>query len=232
MNKEADTKDQTQLTKEDLEKEKLTFLYKAIKDAQETIRLADEKTSIILLLLIIFISIMGTHIHDVTKYFWYMPAQVQAIFVAIAFLFIIVIVSTIILMIHVIFPKRNPVEHISMQYKPKGFFYLSDLNISWKDYFIFRKNLILKPSLEEYLQKYEAIEDTHTLQKELIYELLKVSFIREMKIRTIANLRMWIFSAIILSLILAWLHFIGLSYYAPEAERSAAHLPEFLLHFI
>lgn len=40
MDKEDKVKEQIKTGKEELEKEKITFLYKAIKDSQETIRLA------------------------------------------------------------------------------------------------------------------------------------------------------------------------------------------------
>lgn len=230
MNKEANINKQVETVKEDLEKEKLTFLYKAIEDAQETIRLTDEKTGIILLLLTIFVSIMGTHLPDFANYFWNMTPQLQTIFISTAFLFIVCIGITILLMIMVIFPRSNPSEHVAIAYKPKGFFYLYDLNTNWKDYLMDRKEVIVKPSFEKYLLEFQEIADAQTLRKELIYELLKVSYIREIKLRRINNIRNWLLSLLTLSLILFCLHFIGLSFYMPGSYKNAAHFPEFILH--
>lgn len=196
--------------------EKLNFLHKAIEDTQQTIRFVDTKISIILLLFGIFVSIIGAGLPSFSEYFWNMRACLQTIFIIATSLFIICIGIALFLTIKIIFPRSNPSEHITMEYKPMGFFYLSDLKTSWKDGFVDRKCVILKPSFEDYLLKFTEIIDSQAIEKELIYEFLKVSYIREIKIRRIKYAVRWIWGSLVLSLILVYLHYIGLSFYMPK----------------
>ena len=88
-------------------------------------------------------------------------------------------------------------------------------NICFIDNLKDRKNIKIQTSVEGYIEKLNKILDFKNLEKELICELLKVSYIRELKIRRMQNTKWFIAVSLILSLFLIVLHFIGISYYMP-----------------
>ena len=88
-------------------------------------------------------------------------------------------------------------------------------NICFIDNLKDRKNIKIKTSVEDYIEKLNKILDFKDLEKELICELLKISYIRELKIRRMRNTKWLIAVSLILSLVLIVLHFIGISYYMP-----------------
>lgn len=194
---------------------KINFLYKAIDDAQQTVRFTDTKTSIIFLFFGIFVSMIGTGLPNFAKYYWYMPGSLQTMFVVAIIIFIFCIGGSLVLAIKVLVPRSNPASHISMQAKTKGLFYLSKMNSAWQDGFVDRKKLFLGTSFEAYYEKYHEVKEETVIEKELIYELLKVSYIRELKIMRLKYMIRWGISALIVSFILVYLHFIGLSCHMP-----------------
>lgn len=199
--------------------ERLTFLYKAIEDTQQSVRFIDTKLSINSIVFSILIAFIGSGLADFSKYFWNMPGIYQSIFIGAIIAFVVSLGMIIIITLNVIYPRSSPSKHISMEYKPKKLFYLWDIKTSFEDSILDRKDVILKPSFEDYKIKFDEMCDSHCLENELIYELLKVSFIREIKIRRIRYIRMWVIIALILSLILLYLHFSGLSCYMPKVVR-------------
>lgn len=197
----------------DLIKYKISFLYKAIEDAQQTNRLVDTKVSIVFILFGVYVSMIGSGMPKFAEYIWNMPCILKVFFgvvLLVSFLIVIVLAYTTLM---IIFPRSNPSQHISMKNSPQNIFYLWQLNTNLIDCFVNRKSVILKPSFEDYLSKYAEIDDSVMIEKELIYELLKVSYIREMKITRVRYMKWWLMSALILSFVLIYLHFIGLSCY-------------------
>lgn len=197
--------------------QKINFLYKAIEDCQQTIRFVDTKAGIIFLLFGIYVSMIGTGLPDFAKYFFRMGLYLEIFFSICLFLFFCLIVLILIAIITLIFPRSNPSEHIDISgYHYKGIFYISDMdNICFIDNLKDRKNIKIQTSVEGYIEKLNKILDFKNLEKELICELLKVSYIRELKIRRMQNTKWFIAVSLILSLFLIVLHFIGISYYMP-----------------
>lgn len=197
---------------------KLSFLYKAIEDAQQTVKFTDTKTTVVFLFFGIFVSMIGTGLPNFAKYYWHMPETLQMIFATTIIIFLICIGVSLVLAIRVIVPRSNPAGHIIMQAKPKELFYLWKMNSGWQDGFADRKGLHLKTSFEDYYEKYGEIKETSDIENELIYELLKVSYIRELKIMRLKYMIRWGVSAVAVSVLLVYLHFIGLSYYVPRVN--------------
>lgn len=197
--------------------EKINFLYKAIECTQQNIRFTDTKVGMIFLLLGIYVSMIGSGLPNFAKYFPNMGACIQALFIIFIILFIIFVGITIFATIMIVFPRSNPSEHIAIEdhNKPKGIFYIADLEVNWLDIFYNRKDMKIKRSFEQYQMDYNNINDLKNIESELIFELLKVSYIRELKIRRMQKTKWFIGTSLILSLALIILHFIGLSYYMP-----------------
>lgn len=194
--------------------QRINFLYKAIEYTQQTVRFTDTKVGVIFLLFGIFVSMIGSGLSRFATYFCNMPLALQTIFALLIFLFIVSIGIMIYMTIMIIFPKSNPSKHImTTPYKPKNIFYLWDIKTNWIDCFMDRKKVVLAPSFEEYLLKFNEFRDLQTIENELIYELLKISYIREIKIRRIGHMKRLILVSLLLSIALVFLHFMGLLHY-------------------
>lgn len=204
------------MSNEKIQDAKLNFLYKAIEDAQQAIRFIDTKASILFLFFGIFVSMIGTGLPTYAKYYWHMPRSLQQLFVVMIVIFLFFVTVSIVLAIKVIFPRSNPSQHIKTASMPKEIFYIYKLNSDWKDCFIDRNKTMLQTSFEDYFAKYKEMKDEFDIEKELIHELLKVSYIRELKIMRLRKAVMFGIGAIFISLILVYLHFHGLSYHMPR----------------
>jgi hypothetical protein len=201
---------------DNLQNAKLNFIYKAIEDAQQTVKFTDTKTTMAFIALGIFVSMIGTGLPNFAKYYWYMPEFIQIIFVVAITIFLVCVGASIFLTVKVITPRSNPSNHLIIkEYKPKGLFYIWELNYHWKDGFIDRKEIKLQTSFEDYHKRLLEIKETIDIEKELIFELLKVSYIRELKIVRLKYMVRWEVIAVLISLILVFLHLIGLSCYMP-----------------
>jgi hypothetical protein len=195
---------------------KINFLYKAIDDAQQTVKFTDTKTTMIFIFFGIYVSMIGTGLPDFAKYYWHMPESLQIIFIVTISVFLICIGCSLVLAIRVIVPRSNPASHIIMQAKPKEIYYVWKMNSGWQDGFADRNRLHLQTSFEDYYEKFNEIKDESEIEKELIYELLKISYIRELKIMRLKYMIRWAIIALVVSSVLVYLHFIGLSCHMPS----------------
>lgn len=189
---------------DDLSKQKINFLIKALDDTQQIIKFADTKLSISLLLFGIFTSVIGSGLPSFVKYFFKMPSALKVIFIIVLLMFLITASRIFVITMSIIFPKSNPAKHVQIKNQPKGLFYLYKL-----------KKGILTPSFEEYKERFSKITTMNDIEDELIYELLKTSYIREFKIRRIQILKKWLYLFLILCLAMIILHSLGLAKYLP-----------------
>lgn len=196
-----------------MDSEKINFLYKAIEDTQQIIRFTETKVGIIFLLFGIYVSMIGTGLPDFAKYIWGINIIMRYFFFGVIILFFFSVLLIVWSIIMIVYPRSNPSEHIDIDDdKHKSFFYIDDLKVRWQDSFWDRKQLKLGRSFKEYQADYDSINTIKQLEDELIFELLKVSYLRELKIKRMRHTNYLLLVSIILSLILIVFHFIGLSY--------------------
>lgn len=132
-------------------------LINAINETQETIRSYDTKSEILGVLMALVVGFLNFNlIAD------YKCDKVVMVLIAIT---TISAITSLLLMLYVLFPSRNPIEEVNLgEYIPKG------------TYFIFKK----RDDKFDFNSIYSKVVDTDW-QKELLLELLKVSGIRERK---------------------------------------------------
>lgn len=209
-----------------MDSEKINFLYKAIEDTQQIIRFTETKVGIIFLLFGIYVSMIGSGLPDFAKYIWNMNITMRYFFFGVIILFFFSVLLIVWSVIMIVYPRSNPSEHIIIgdDNKHKSFFYIADLKVKWRDSFLDRKQLKIGRSFEAYLTGYGSINTIKQLENELILELLKVSYLRELKIKRMRNTKYLLLVSIILSLILIVFHFIGLSCYMPPRNLNFIYL--------
>ena len=124
------------------------------------------------------------------------------------------IIFMLLVFLRIIFSKSNPNKHIDIGHlNPKGLFYLGNLNAGWCGILSDAEKIKIAPSFNDYSAKFSEFTEVKNIEDELIYELLKVSYIREIKLRRTRYLIKAITVALVLSLALLYLHYKGLSEY-------------------
>jgi hypothetical protein len=207
---------ETVMTRKAEPRERLTFLYRAIEDTQQSIRFIDTKLSINSIVFGIFVAFLGSGLSDFAKYFWNMPGTFKGFFLATIIFFLISLGMIISITLNVVYPKSNSSKHISMEYKPKNLFYSGEIEMTFLDSIFDREGITMKPSFEDYRRRFDEMSDSNTMENELIYELLKVSYVRAVKVRRTRSIKIWVIVALVLSLILLYFHFLGLCCYTPR----------------
>jgi len=132
-------------------------LHNAINETQETVRSYDTKSEILGILMTLVVGLLNFNLVGDYK-----RDTVVMLLIALA---TISAITSLLLMLSVLFPSRNPVEEVDLgEYTPKG------------TYFVFKK----RGDKFNFNAIYSNMIDTDW-QKELLLELLKVSGIRDRK---------------------------------------------------
>lgn len=159
---------------------KIDFLKTAISDAQALIQFTDSKTAVAITILSAYVVSFFTVIDKIVKYSW----GYSAYFWFLLFLFFLLLVLCIIVTARIIKPTNNPADNINFEssVKPNLIFFLAP-NAYVKDSFYFfynSKKFKLKEDFETYLKQILTASEEDIL-KSLTFELLKVSYIRNIK---------------------------------------------------
>lgn len=163
---------------------KFEYLYKAIEDAQNTIRFTDTKAAAILAFCGIFVATMTS----IGNFMLNAINETITILLLVTYMlgaaFYILIFTAVFIAFKSINPMSSQVSHINNSLSTKTPFYLWKVTPKMKfvDLFIERNTSKLDYSTEEYLQKLSDESAEYELLKSLIIELHKVSYIREKKI--------------------------------------------------
>ena len=151
----------------------IDFLYRALNDAQETIRSTDAKAEIVIVLVGGVLAFIGA-IHGRIDT---LPLQ------ALTTIGLVHVLIAAVCAIWALNPRVNPEEFIDVDgVKPPPLYYLhiKPAATGWRLFLPWRAGNYMELSAAEYLRHLEAL-DVDGLRRVLVYELLKVSFIREEK---------------------------------------------------
>lgn len=178
------------MEEKDLQKFRFDFLTKAIEDTQHTVRFSDGKAGAV----ITFWGIVLTGILRTTDNWvaWLasINGTVDRIFVfGSILLMLLFFVNSIWIALKVIVPKINPAAHVdTSDLDLKGLFYLHQMSqqITGKYLFGDKKDIKLGISTGDFMNHFSNIEINDIL-RELVFELQKVSFIRNIKVARANN---------------------------------------------
>ncbi len=151
----------------------IDFLYRALNDAQETIRSTDTKAEIVIVLVGGVLAFIGA-IHGRIDT---LPLQVLTT-IGLAHVLIAAVCA-----IWALNPRVNPEEFIDMggvEPLPLYYLHIKSTLTGWRTFLPWRAGKYMELSAAEYLHQLESL-DEDGLRRVLVYELLKVSFIREEK---------------------------------------------------
>jgi len=156
---------------------KIEFVLKSIEEAQETNRFLDTKAGVLVVfessfLALIAGSLFNTSTYEMLQYIISRFALGYSLFLGIYFgLFVVVLGVNVILTLRLMFPAESPEEHIDTKgFEPRRLFFVSELD----------EDKRLRPSVVEYSTELANLRDGDILQ-EYIFELLKLSYIRNLK---------------------------------------------------
>jgi hypothetical protein len=166
---------------------KETFLYKALDDGQNTIRFTDTKAAAVIAFWTFFISTL-LRLKDMWfNYIAKLDNWTELFFVAVLLILMcIFLVRSIILAYTALVPRSNPGVHvISEGIQTKGLFYLFGYNVPvpLRPKYLYKNNedLKLQKKTKEYIDEFKKITEEE-VNNEIIFELQKISFIRNLKI--------------------------------------------------
>ena len=152
---------------------RIDFLYRALHDAQETIRSTDAKAEIVIVLVggvLAFIGAIHARIDT-------LPLQVLTT------IGLVHVLIAAVCAIWALNPRVNPEEFIDgdgVEPLPLYYLHIKPAVTGWRMFLPWRAGNYMELSVAEYLRLLEAL-DADGLRRVLAYELLKVSFIREEK---------------------------------------------------
>lgn len=157
---------------------KIAFLTLAITDTQELIRFTDTKTAIVITILSSYIVSFFIALDKLIAYYQYYSWQ----FLFFLILFLVTLIICIITTSRIINPTNNPTENINLgsDTKPVLPFFIAPNKHSLGFQFYNSKKHKLKLNLELFHTQINTALDNDII-KSLSYELLKVSFIRNIK---------------------------------------------------
>lgn len=155
---------------------KKEIVYKAIEDAGNTIRFLDTKVGgvfVVIGLIITFLGAVKDCVYDVFLHFRGTPFHFWLIIVALTAFSVTTIIS-VVFGFRAIRPKDNPIEHVDVEEDTK-----KELKSLW--YLgVDKKTKMVVPSLEQYVKKIDLLSQSDLL-REISVELMKLSYIRNMK---------------------------------------------------
>ena len=182
---------------------KINFLSTAISDAQELIRFIDTKTTVVITILgayiVAFFSVLDKIISNFSLY--------ANGFIFSLFVFLILLILTILITVRIIKPTNNPVENIKLGDNtniPSLQFYISPNDYSKDNFFAFRNSKKFK--LSKTLKQYLSVLNENEIIDSLSFELLKVSYIRNVKSDRF-NTLMWFLFFTTISFFISYIYF-------------------------
>jgi len=159
---------------------KIEFLYNAISDAQDLIKYIESKTAIIIAILTGYIATFFFSLEKIIKYDEYWSCAFWICFLS----FIISLSITLWIVGRLVFPIRNPIANIKInnsQISNIQYFLAKNLYHSkWAFPFFNSKRNKLEKDYSTYLTEIGSLSDEILIQS-LIQELLKISYIRNIK---------------------------------------------------
>lgn len=157
---------------------KLSFIYAAINDCQSTVRAIDTKLGALLTAILVPIGVIDK-IWVVVKSF--MSYQDHVIATIGGYLFFIIWGFIVLALIRTLSAIDNPSAHIKGASNFSGVFYCGgQFNFSWLDVILNRKNV-------QSIDQVSVINARHpenpaNIQKELVFEQMKLVYIRDIKL--------------------------------------------------
>ena len=160
---------------------KIEFLYHAIDDAQELIKFIDSKTAFIIGILGAFFVSIFAALEDLIRY----SSKYSSLFWILVALFIILITICVVITKQIIRPLKDPSKNIIFGEEsiPSLLYYIAPNNYqceniakNFRNHYKYK----LTTKLPEFLATISTATDTDLI-KCLSYELLKVSYIRNLK---------------------------------------------------
>jgi hypothetical protein len=164
---------------------KVELLYNAIHDSQQTIRAIDIKLQIILAILVLPLQALKDFSEFIISFKEVSCGTAyQSIFYFFLALFGVSYILSMISCLRGIAGLSSPVGHILIgDYKPKGIFYLvSGMKLGFWDSIFNLKSQTVKPSLEDVLHISNQLNNEETISRELVFENLKLTYIRDIKL--------------------------------------------------
>ncbi|MDI4643482.1 hypothetical protein [Cohnella hashimotonis] len=180
----------TKIDDKDMYKYKLDFIYKAIDDTQNGIRFADTKAAAIVAFWGLICTIIVRTGKDLVEHISQLKSGAEFLLVLGCLLVCIIsFIQSIWLVYLSINPRSNPSRHIyKSSLQPKGLFYLAEMNSHTDLFKLLRSDpkVKLKMPLNDYVSKMSSLSGEE-LYSELVFELQKVSFIRNLKLARVDN---------------------------------------------
>lgn len=171
------------------EKVKYDFLIKAIDDTQQAIRFNDTKAGAVIgFWSLVAYTIVGSLDYWNTQQFFKTPIETLFFIILISIMVVSFVASVWLTYISIV-PRNNPIEHIDTgdeQYK--GLFFLTGIEPKLEGRRLYHPRVegkLLKRTTD-YLDEFQNLRDSD-IERELIIELQKVSFIREVKMMRITK---------------------------------------------
>jgi len=179
--------------------EKKQILIEAIKDTQETIRALDLKVSFLIAFIAVILSTMLYATKENPEFWFVISLTIPILLFIIAIWLLLLTLS----------PKSNPKEHLkcSCEDIPEdAFFYLSHLEKVKKWNFLKPTEGTIKFAVS--LKEVEKKVNKANIKRVLIFELLKVSYIREIKLQRFRMATYLSFFGILIFIILSIINFL------------------------
>lgn len=177
-------------------KEKLDLVYRAINSTQEIIRFSDTKAGTVIVLITALIAATISFMDKYTRITQSLTSYpiARTILLGGACIFLLCIISALFMALKSINPSRDTTSHVDLsdvKNVPAGLYYITGLTREMKlgDYIREIPDLKLSVTMKQYYDKISAT-DLDGLMKTLIADLLRISYIKEKKMkRTEAALR-------------------------------------------
>jgi len=207
-------------------KHRLDFLFKAIDDTQNTIRFIDTKAGAVIGFWTIFLTLTLRNSQSIYSKLFSRESFVEQIMIIIFILILVYFFCNSLWMAYLtLVPRMNPQKHIDFRnFDVENLFFLAETepNISGKYLYSNYDYLKMKLSANDYHTKLITL-DKGGIEKELINELLKISYIRNLKL---ARTNLAITSVInsLLTVILLILYFIGEKIFTFKGEIALDNL--------
>ncbi|MEP9409022.1 DUF3307 domain-containing protein [Peribacillus frigoritolerans] len=192
-------------------KSRLDFLYKAIDDAQNTIRFTDTKAGAVIGFWTLVLTLVLRSGESLYSKLFSQEVLIEQLMIVIFIIILVYFFCNSIWMAYLtLVPRINPKVHInSIDLDVENLFFLAETQPDIQGKYLYNNydELQMKLGAKDYHTKLTAL-DSEGIEKELIIELQKVSFIRNLKL---ARTNLAITSVInsLISMILLALYFIG-----------------------
>jgi hypothetical protein len=121
--------------------------------------------------------------------------------------------------LRIVYPQSNPSSHVKTRTPSKNLFYISDVIFNWTEIlFDFSGTPKMQQSFEHTVIKLNDVSSFEEIRNELIFEHLKLSFIKELKLRRIQVMKSSLTLFLAILPLIVFLHYWGLSCYMPPQK--------------